>query len=90
MPSLLSYKVETPKRSYISTAPLTAGGDSHVYTYTRSYDAPTYTWVGSLDEINFTQAPYSTYNAAGVVFRETGKKLYPAANPGVDRLMVGV
>ncbi len=90
MPSLLSSKVETPKRSYISTAPLTAGGSSHVYTYTRSYNPSTYTWSGSLDEIDFTVAPYSTYNAAGVVFRETGKKLYPAANPGVNRLMVGV
>ncbi len=90
MPSLLSTKVDVPKRSFISTAALTAGGDSHVYSYTRTYDAPSYTWNGSLSPIDFTVAPYSTYNAPGVIFRETGKKLYAGANPGVDRLMVGV
>ena len=90
MPSVSSGLLNIPKRSYISTAPLSADGDHHVYSYTRSYNSATYTWSGALTGIDFTAAPYNTYNLAGVVFRETGKKLYANANPGVDRYMVGV
>jgi hypothetical protein len=75
-----------PKQSYITTqAP-----NTHIYRYTKTYSSGTYTWSGSLTAIDFTQAPYSTYNVAGVVLRENGKKLYAGANPGIDRYMVGV
>ncbi len=71
-----------PKRSYITTAAYA----SHIYLYSRTYDAGTYTWSGS-----FTAATIpSGLNVAGVILRETGRKLYPTANPGVTRYMVGV
>ncbi len=77
---------DVPKRSYIATT----APNGHVYSYTKSYNSATYTWSGALTAIDFTAATYSTYNSAGVVFRETGKRLYADANPGVDRFMVGV
>ena len=86
MSSVLVGVNDVPKKSYITTqAP-----DSHVYSYTKSYNPSTYSWSGSLTAIDFTTSPYSAYNEAGIVLRETGKKLYADANPGVDRYMVGV
>jgi hypothetical protein len=86
MSSVLIGVNDVPKKSYITTqAP-----DSHVYTYTKTYTSATYSWSGSLTAIDFTASPYSAYNVAGIVLRETGKKLYADANPGVDRYMVGV
>jgi hypothetical protein len=86
MPSIPFGTIDLSKKSYITTQV----PNGHLYTYRRTYDAPTYTWSGSLTAINFAVAPYSAYNVAGVVLRETGKKLYAEANPGVDRYMVGV
>ena len=93
MSSVFTGLTDLSKKSYISTEPLSVDDEglvTHVYSYSKSYNSATYTWSGLLSGINFTQAPYSAYNAAGVVFRETGKKLYAGANPGVDRYMVGV
>lgn len=95
MSSVGSGLLNIPKRSYITTdvlsvSPFATAGNSHVYTYSKTYNAGTYTWSGSLTPIDFTASPYSSYNAPGIVLRETGRKLYKDANPGVDRYMVGV
>ncbi len=86
MSSVSSAPLPTSQQSYITTAV----PNGHVYSYTKNYDSSTYTWLGSLTAINFAGSNYSPYNKAGVVFRETGKKLYANANPGVNRYLVGV
>ncbi len=86
MTSVFTGLNDLSKKSYITTeAP-----NGHIYSYRKTYDSATYTWSGSLDEIDFTSAPWDAYNSAGIVLRETGKKLYPNANPNVTRYMVGV
>ena len=72
----------TPRRIYMATRSFQ--GD--FYSYTTSVDLNTYITSGALTPV--------TSNAAlcpqGRTLRETGKKLYPGANPGVTQYMVGV
>jgi hypothetical protein len=83
MTSVFPGPTDVSKKSYITTeAP-----NGHIYSYAKTYDAGTYTWSGALTAISFGSSPY---NVPGIVLRETGKKLYANANPGVDRYMVGV
>jgi len=72
----------TPKRQYIATEAF--GND--FYTYTTSTDANGLT-TGTLTQVvgaNATTCP------AGRVLRDSGKRLYPTAHPGVTYGMVGV
>jgi hypothetical protein len=86
MSSVLPGGIHSSKRSYITTGlPAT-----HIYKYGKTYNAGKYTWNGSLTVVDMTVQPFIPYNAAGVVLKENGKKLYPGANPGIDRYMVGV
>jgi hypothetical protein len=83
MTSVFPGVTDVSKKSYITTeAP-----NGHIYSYTKTYNSGTYTWSGALTAISFGSSPY---NVPGIVLRETGKKLYADANPGVDRYMVGV
>lgn len=86
MSSVFAGRSDLSKKSYITTqAP-----NGHIYTYTRTFNGTTFAETGVLAAIDFTITPYSAYNIAGIVLRETGKKLYADANPGVSRYMVGV
>jgi hypothetical protein len=85
--ALLQATANVPKRSYITTAAFAAD----FYTYTKSYNGSTYTWSGALTNSSAnTDFTGSSYNAAGTIIHETGKKLYPDANPGITTYMVGV
>ncbi len=77
-----------PKRSYITTGPYS----TDIYNYARTYNASTYTWSGALTSFSADNTPMGSpsVNVAGVILRETGRKLYPDANPGVSTYMVGV
>jgi hypothetical protein len=86
MSSVLPGGLRPSKRSYITTAL----PNTHIYKYAKTYNAGTYTWSGSLSTVDMTVSPFTSYNEAGMVLKENGKKLYPSANPGVDRYMVGV
>lgn len=82
MTSVFPGKTDVPRKSYITTeAP-----NGHIYSYTKSYNDATYTWSGSFSVVTLP----TEYNVAGIVLRETGKKLYEGANPGVTKYMVGV
>jgi hypothetical protein len=72
----------TPKRQYIATEQFA----NDFYTYTTSTDANGLT-TGTLTQVvgaNATTCP------AGRVLRDSGKRLYPSAHPGVTYGMVGV
>lgn len=72
------------RRSYMSIRAF----HQSFFSYSTSMGAaPSFTVTGSLDPV--TSANSSTC-PAGRVLRETGKKLFPGANPGVNTLMVGV
>ena len=71
----------TPRRSYISTAPF----QNYFFSYTVSNKGINI--IGSLsliEELTCEKCP------VGRILRETGRKLYPDANNGVKRYMVGV
>ena len=85
--ALLQATPGIPKRAYITTAAF----DADFYTYAKSYNSSTYTWTGALTNSSAnTDFTGSSYNAAGTIIHETGKKLYPDANPGITTYMVGV
>jgi len=69
----------TPRRAYIAS--------SHFYNSFFSFIPNPDTGIGVL-----TPVPGATFQncPAGRILRETGRKLYPDANPGVPTLMVGV
>ena len=71
----------TSRRSYITTGPF------HEYFYSYSVTETRTTFVGTLEllpGISCETCP------VGRILRETGRKLYPGANVGVNRYMVGV
>ena len=71
-----------PKRQYIATEQFA----NDFYTYTTSTDANGLT-TGSLTQVVGATA---TTCPAGRVLRDSGKRLYPSAHPGVTYGMVGV
>ena len=75
-----------PKRAYITTAAYSAD----IYNYARTYNASTYTWSGALTSFSDAGTDMGDANDAGIILRETGRKLYPGANPDVSTYMVGV
>jgi hypothetical protein len=72
----------TPRRIYMATRHF----EDDFYAYATNVDLNTYITSGTLTPV--------TSNAAlcpqGRTLRETGKKLYPGANPGITQYMVGV
>jgi hypothetical protein len=84
--ALMQARKDLPMRAYITTGAYA----TDIYTYTRSYSDATYTWSGALTNFSANTDLTGSYNVAGVVLRESGKKLYPDANPGITTYMVGV
>lgn len=78
-----AYQHET-LRSYLTTRAF----NNDFFTYTQSQNATTYAYEYTL-AANITGAN-STTCPAGRFLRETGRKLLPGANGGVNTLMVGV
>lgn len=71
------------KRSYFSVAPF----DTYFFSYSITLNTVTYVNTGTLA----TVAGATAGNCPkGRVLRENGKKLYPDANPGITKYMVGV
>jgi len=69
----------TPRRAYIASIPFNLNFFSYVPNGPDGVG-----FLAPVPGANFTNCP------AGRILRETGKKLYPDANPGVPTLMVGV
>lgn len=78
----------TSRRSYISAAPF----QDDIWAYTTSIDPTNYVTTGTLTKLS--AVPGSGANSvtcpAYRVVRETGRKLYPASNPGVATYLVEV
>ena len=74
--------LNTARLQYISTAPF----NTYFYSYTTSINSALVT-VGTLGAVSGAN---STNCPAGRVLRETGRKLYPDANPGISTYLVGV
>ena len=70
------------RRSYLSVAPF----HLNIFKYTSTLNS-SFQWTGTLTA--FTGATAANC-PRGRVLRETGKRLYPDANPGVTVFMVGV
>jgi hypothetical protein len=75
---------ERSKRQYVSTAAF----NTQFYTYVVRQNPGTYVTEGVL-EANVVGATSVTC-PAGRILRETGRRLFPGANPGVSTLMVMV
>lgn len=71
-----------PKRSYISMRAY--NNDIFSYTTRVVNDFQTVGTLGAVDGANAGNCPQ------GRILTETGRKLYPGANPGITHLMVGV
>ena len=74
-------KQNVPRLSYLSVAPY----NNDIFTYSPTF--VNYTEGGSLTAV---VGANSSTCAKGRILRENGRKLYPAANPGVTVFMVGV
>jgi len=72
-----------PTMQYISTAAF----NNNFYTYNLTTNPSTFVTTGSLDPV--TDAT-SVNCPAGHILRETGRRLFPGAHPGVTTLMVMV
>ena len=70
-----------PRRSYLSTEPF----NTVFFTYSTSFNGANY--VGTFGSVTGATA---TTCPAGRILHETGKKLFPGANPGVNDYMVSV
>ncbi len=73
-----------PRRAYITTA----AWNTDFYTYTVTVNPTTFVRTGTL-AANVTGATASSC-PANRILRETGRRLYPDANPGISTLLVGV
>ena len=71
------------KRSYMSVAAF----DTSFFTYTVAMNTTTYVNTGTLTTVSGATAANCP---KGRVLRENGKKLFPDANPGITRFLVGV
>lgn len=71
------------KRSYMSVAAF----DTAFFTYTVAMNTTTFVNTGTLTTVSGATAANCP---KGRVLRENGKKLFPAANPGITIYMVGV
>ena len=71
------------KRSYMSVAAF----DSAFFTYTVAMNTTTFVNTGTLTTVS---GATPTTCPKGRVLRENGKKLFPDANPGITKYMVGV
>ena len=71
------------KRSYMSVAAF----DTSFFTYTVAMNTTTYVNTGTLTTVSGATAANCP---KGRVLRENGKKLFPDANPGITKFLVGV
>ena len=71
------------KRSYMSVAAF----DTAFFTYTVAMNTTTYVNTGTLTTVSGATAGNCP---KGRVLRENGKKLFPDANPGITKFLVGV
>jgi len=71
------------KRSYMSVAAF----DTAFFTYTVAMNTTTYVNTGTLTTVSSATAANCP---KGRVLRENGKKLFPDANPGITKFLVGV
>ena len=71
------------KRSYMSVAAF----DTSFFTYTVAMNTTTYVNTGTLTTVSGATAGNCP---KGRVLRENGKKLFPDANPGITKFLVGV
>jgi len=71
------------KRSYMSVAAF----DTSFFTYTVAMNTTTYVNTGTLTTVSSATAANCP---KGRVLRENGKKLFPDANPGITKFLVGV
>jgi len=74
---------ESSGRSYVATAAF----NTNFFKYTTTFNSTTFETTGAFTAVTGATAGNCP---AGRILRETGKKLYPGANPGVSTLMVGV
>jgi hypothetical protein len=77
--------LDAPVRAYITTGAYA----TRIFSYATSFNSSTYETTGTLTALG-TAISGTTKNVAGIVLRETGKKLYVGINPGVFTYMVGV
>ena len=81
--------LNAPSRAYITTGAFA----TRIFSYATSFDSSTYVTTGTLTALSTGTAVNTVNtasNVAGIVLRETGKKLYPGANPGITTMLVGV
>lgn len=74
--------LNTPRRTYMATRNF----EADFYSYATSVNMSTYDTTGTLTPVTADASKCPQ----GRTLRETGKKLYPGANPGVAQYMVGV
>jgi hypothetical protein len=80
MSSVLTNRAEMSKRSYIACQDFTG----HLWSYATTRSQTTFVVTGSLTAQSGGSYP------KGTILHETGKRLFPGANPGVTTMMVGV
>jgi hypothetical protein len=89
MSSIQSALVDQPVRQFISTQPF--NNDIFSYTVTTNRNTNAVTGDLSANILDLTGTPLSVTTAPPArILRESGLKLYPGVNPGVDTFMVGV
>uniref|UniRef100_A0A6C0DN19 Uncharacterized protein n=1 Tax=viral metagenome TaxID=1070528 RepID=A0A6C0DN19_9ZZZZ len=80
MSSVFTNRAEMSKKSYIAAQDFTG----HLWSYATTRSQTTFVVTGSLTAQTGGSYP------KGAVLHETGKRLFPGANPGVTTMMVGV
>jgi len=89
MSSIQSALVDQPVRQFISTQPF--NNDIFSYTVTTNRNTNAVTGDLSANILDLTGTLLSTTSApAARILRDSGLKLYPGVNPGVNTFMVGV
>jgi hypothetical protein len=89
MSSIQSALVDQPVRQFISTQPF--NNDIFSYTVTTNRNTNAVTGDLSANIVDLTGTRLTTTSAPPArILRESGLKLYPGVNPGVNTFMVGV
>jgi hypothetical protein len=89
MSSIQSALVDQPIRQFISTQPFNNDIFSYTVTTNRNTNAVTGDLSANILDLTGTLLSATTAPPARIL-RESGLKLYPGVNPGVDTFMVGV
>jgi hypothetical protein len=89
MSSIQSALVDQPIRQFISTQPFNNDIFSYTVTTNRNTNAVTGDLSANVLDLTGTLLSATTAPAARIL-RESGLKLYPGVNPGIETFMVGV